>query len=341
MSNEPRIPLSPPIILPLKDVKDRPLWSVMIPAYNCSIFLSDAIQSVLDQDPGEDIMQIEVVDDASTDTDVEALVKEIGKGRVKYFRQPYNRGSLRNFETCINRAKGHFIHLLHGDDMVKPGFYNAIKQLFDHYPDAGAAFTKNSYIDEYGIENSFTQTLHKTSGILEDFLLKIAEVNYLQTPSIVVKREVYESLGAFYAVHYGEDWEMWARIAANYPIAYTPKCYAMYRGHLGNITNESCLSGQGIKDVLTVVGNIKKLLPEQHQKLKDRKARFYFSNYFTSKAMIMLPRDPERSLKLGYNSFLLSKRFHTFKYLCILIIRYIMLKVRLLLKGAINSLIRQ
>jgi glycosyltransferase involved in cell wall biosynthesis len=64
-------------------------------------------------------MQIEVVDDGSTDADKEALVKQTGKGRVEYYRQPENVGSLRNFETRLNRATGHYIHILHGDDKSK------------------------------------------------------------------------------------------------------------------------------------------------------------------------------------------------------------------------------
>src|SRR5277367_1859957 len=108
-----RIPGEPPEILPVPDHIKRPLWSVMIPVYNCSQYLTNNILSVLAQDPGAERMQIEVVDDCSTDTDVESLVQEIGKGRVKYFRQHENVGSLRNFETCINRATGRYIHLLH------------------------------------------------------------------------------------------------------------------------------------------------------------------------------------------------------------------------------------
>jgi hypothetical protein len=49
----------------------------------------------------------------------EELVKKVGKGRVSYFRQKQNVGSLRNFETCINRSRGKYIHLLHGDDELK------------------------------------------------------------------------------------------------------------------------------------------------------------------------------------------------------------------------------
>ena len=45
----------------------RPLWSVMIPTYDCAKYLPQTLHSVLEQDPGSGQMQIEVVDDASTD----------------------------------------------------------------------------------------------------------------------------------------------------------------------------------------------------------------------------------------------------------------------------------
>ena len=66
-----RLPQAPPLIAPLPPQADRPLWSVMIPAYNCTHFLPQAIESVLAQAPGPAHMQIEVVDDASTDADVQ------------------------------------------------------------------------------------------------------------------------------------------------------------------------------------------------------------------------------------------------------------------------------
>ena len=109
---------------------DRPLWSVMIPVYNCAAYLPETLRSVLQQAPGPDEMQIEVIDDHSTDADVEKLVKEIGRGRIAYCRQPQNVGSVRNFETCLNRSTGHIIHLLHGDDKVRPGFYEKMFSLF-------------------------------------------------------------------------------------------------------------------------------------------------------------------------------------------------------------------
>ena len=87
-----RIPQVPPVIAALSNHDNRPLWSVMIPTYNCIQFVRFAMESVLAQDQGADIMQIEVVDDCSTDGDVAALVKEVGKGRILYYRQTENRG---------------------------------------------------------------------------------------------------------------------------------------------------------------------------------------------------------------------------------------------------------
>jgi glycosyltransferase involved in cell wall biosynthesis len=277
-----RIPETPPLIAPLESDESRPVWSVMIPTYNCINYLVETIQCVLAQDPGPDMMQIEVIDDFSTDGDVGALVKEIGKGRVGFFKQEVNRGSLRNFETCLNRARGKWIHLLHGDDRVKPGFYNEIETLLNKYPEAGAAFTKYTHIDENGTElPPGKDELLSEPGIIKDFLIKIAQFQRLQPPSIVVKRSVYEKLGGFFAVHYGEDWEMWARIAAHYPIAYSPALLAQYRvGHTANITSRSLLTGQNIRDINSVIDIIATYLPASNRNKLRLRAKKNFSVHY-------------------------------------------------------------
>ena len=276
-----RTPQTPPIILPLTAAISRPQWSVMIPAYNCSRYIKDTIESVLANDPGKELMQIEVIDDDSTDADLEALVKKIGKGRVSYFRQPRNVGSLRNFETCINRATGKWVHILHGDDKISEGFYREIESLFTTYPQAGAAFTAINYINENGEKLRVNDSVPINCGIVENWLTQIATGNLIQPPAIVVKREVYEKIGSFFAVHYGEDWEMWVRIAAGYPVAYSPKPLAMYRYlRTNSISSSSLRSGQNCKDIRKVINIINNYLPEQQRKKLARQAKRKYSNYF-------------------------------------------------------------
>ena len=77
-------PLRIPSIAPVASDVHRPLWSVMIPAYNCARYLRQSLESVLVQDLGPSHMQIEVVDDRSTEDDPEEVVHEIGGGRVGF-----------------------------------------------------------------------------------------------------------------------------------------------------------------------------------------------------------------------------------------------------------------
>jgi len=273
-----RIPIEPPEI-PHVDVSNGPLWSVMIPAYNCINYLKETIESVLLQDRGAVTMQIEIIDDASTDGDVESLVKSVGKGRVAYYRHEENMGSLRSFETAIKRAKGQLVHLLHGDDRVKPGFYTSMEKLFAEYKEIGAAFCRTEYVDEDG-QYLHMQTAEKGSGVLPDILLLLGERQRIETPSVVVKRAVYEKLGAFRMVTYGEDWDMWIRIAANYPVAYNPETLAVYRRmSLGSITSQKIISAENIRDLITVMKITEHYFPPNLVTSLQKKAKTFYAGY--------------------------------------------------------------
>ncbi|MDO6391759.1 glycosyltransferase [Pontibacter sp. BT731] len=250
----------------------------MIPVYNCSQFLTETLKSVLNQVTAQD-MQIEVVDDASTDANVEALVKQIGGGRIAYFRQPENVGSLRNFETCINRSRGELIHILHGDDLVRLGFYEKLAYLFSKYPEAGAAFCRYNCIDENGKSLYVKSPESSQEGVLTDWLLTIAERQRIQYAAIAVRREVYEKLGSFYGVNYGEDWEMWVRIARHYPFAYTPSILADYRKHPHSISGKKYLTGQYLKDIYIVTELIQSHLPIESKQHILRRSRRYYASY--------------------------------------------------------------
>ena len=300
-----RTPTSPPTIDNLQWDGKRPLFSIMIPTYNCGNYLKDTLESVLEQDLGVDHMQIEVVDDCSTDVNVEQIVREVGKGRVGFFGQKQNVGSLRNFESCLNRCKGKYVHILHGDDLVKPGFYKEIKTLFETHPTIGAAFTGLSVINESGNFLYYNDTVQNTTGIISDWLLKISKAQCLRTCSIVVKREVYEKLGGYFGVHYGEDWEMFVRIAANYPVAYTPKNLAAYRIHNNNISTRYLATAQNVKDIKTVINIIQQYLPVRERKTSKSAAKQNFAIHFAFNALAIYKttKNAKVALKQAHAAF--------------------------------------
>ncbi len=323
-----RIPQSPPLIAPVRNVAERPLWSVMIPSYNCSDYLRKTLLSVLAQDPGPGEMQIEVIDDHSTDADVEALVAEIGNGRVTYFRQESNVGSLRNFETCLNRSIGEWVHILHGDDLVIPGFYDEVERLFDLYPDAGAAFTGYFHINDRDELLYPNEPLASGPGPIDNWFTIIAQSQQVQPPAMVVKRKVYEQLGGFYGMHYGEDWEMWVRISAHFPVVHSPMHLAKYRVHDNNITSNYFLSGQHIRDISKAIDLVQAYIPaNERKKLRDL-ARKNYAIYFARTTDMVYHRykNPEQALAQAMDSLKMHRNpitlYFLFKIMVKRLIRY-------------------
>jgi glycosyltransferase involved in cell wall biosynthesis len=239
-------------IQPVPEDAPRPLWSVMIPTYNCARYLRETLTSVLSQAPGPEVMQIEVIDDHSTQDDPEAVVRELGGDRVTFYRQPENVGYIRNFETCLQRSRGQLVHLLHGDDVVLQGFYQKLYQVFEQNPGIGAAFCRYILMDEQGHWQSISPLDPSKNGLLQNSLEQIVVHCPIQVASMVVKRNVYESLGGFDQrfVCSCEDWEMWARIAVHYPVGYAVEPLAAYRYMgIGSLTKNSVRSGKYAQDM--------------------------------------------------------------------------------------------
>lgn len=253
-----------PPIEPLASQTHRPFWSVMIPTYNGTEYLEQTLRSVLDQDPGPDHMQIEVVDDCSTQDDPESLVNEIGKGRVTFFRNPQNRGLIDNWNTCIQRSRGYWVHLLHQDDFVRPGFYKSLENGLKNRPDIGAGFCRHQYINEHN-EILFPSVLElEAPGILADWLNLIGVMQRIQFASIVVRRSTYETLGGFYSgAGSAADLEMWRRIAAKYPVWYEPEILACFRLHSDSTSSGLIRTGKNIADTRLASKISKSYLPKE------------------------------------------------------------------------------
>lgn len=268
-------------IPPFPEGTPRPLWSVMIPTYNCAEYLRETLASVLAQDIGPDLMQIEVVDDCSTKDDPKAVVEELGKGRVGFYRHPQNVGYIQNFNTCLQRSQGQLIHLLHGDDCVRDGFYRKLQQAFDEQPEIGAAFCRIIRMNEQGHWLNFTDLEQPESGILSNWLERIAVRQRIETPSVVVRREVYEKLGGFDSrfTCSGEDWEMWVRIAAQYPVWYEVEPLVAYRKHLASLTGNSRRIGKNIQDIRMAIHIVKGYLPEQTSEKLSHMALEHYALY--------------------------------------------------------------
>jgi glycosyltransferase involved in cell wall biosynthesis len=252
----------------------------MIPTYNCAKYLGDALRSVLDQAPAAADMQIEVVDDASVSDDPAAVVRQVGGDRVGFFRQPTNVGPQANFTACVQRARGHWVHILHGDDMVRPGFYEALSAGERHDPTIQAAFCRVINMDDRNEWIDLSDRESPTAGVIPDLIQRLAVWNHIMFPSIAVKRTAYEELGGFHPdLFHSADWDMWKRVASRYRVWYEPHPYALYRIHQLSDTSRLMQTGANIDDARHAITVAERYLPAEEARALSRRARRHHALY--------------------------------------------------------------
>ncbi|MEX0612392.1 MAG: glycosyltransferase, partial [Pirellulales bacterium] len=241
-----------PPIAPLAEGVPRPRWSVMIPAYNSARTIAETLQSVLSQAQAEDEMQIAVVDNVSTDETLAVVEQTVAAHpscrRIQIHQNPSNLGMIGNFNACLRLARGELVHLLHADDLIRPGFYAAVEARIQQYPEAELYAARVFTIDSQGELEYITSRLAR-AGPLTAF--DVAYENQLYPPGVVVRRAGYERVGGYSnVIAYLPDWEMWTRLLEHRPGAFINEPLACYRQTPGNATDVFSRTAADLRDMM-------------------------------------------------------------------------------------------
>ena len=207
--------------------------SVMVPTHNCASYLAATLDSVLRQ-PGLDRAHIEVVDDCSTDATAH-VAASYGQ-RVQLHRHRTNIGMVANFNSCLERAKTPWVHILHGDDIVLDGGYQEFDRTLASTGPATAVFGRCVNIDERGRWITMTGLLGEDDrGSVEMTPLRWS-LTPVQFAGVLVDRAAAAAVGGFDASRpHTTDWDLWFRLARRGPGAiYTNACVGGYRVFDGN-----------------------------------------------------------------------------------------------------------
>lgn len=271
-----------PKIYPITANSQRPFWSVIITVYNRLHHIEQALRSVIAQASSPEEMQIEVINDGANreiQDEIEAIVKAVGGERINFYKHPKNVGHPHIFNICIERARGEWVHILHDDDWIKPGFYNALRCGIEKSPNVGAAFCRQLYTDNRG-NPRLSPLERETPGIIENWVEEIGIWCRVQFSSMIVRRDVYEKVGGF-CPQAGSafDWEMWKRIAVNYPVWYEPETLVCFHKDATTETSQLLKSGGQIADTRSAIEISRRYLPTAIADEISYKALQFYAEY--------------------------------------------------------------
>ena len=190
--------------------QELPSVSVCIPVYNGENYLLESINSVLGQDyPNFEIL---IVDNCSNDR-TETIVSEINDSRVRYVRNEKNIGSIRNFNKCIELAKGEYFLLLPHDDLLLPdSIVNFVKGLED--PSVGFVYSSIRVVNADG-EITHNKVNHEVDKVFssEETVKDIVD-NFVPIQLAMARTSILQVLGGF-DIKYGvfADVHLWSKIA--------------------------------------------------------------------------------------------------------------------------------
>jgi len=205
-----------------------PKVSVIMASYNHEKYVSQAVQSVLDQTFQD--FEIVITDDASQDH----TAAEIGKftdRRIRFFQLPSNRGQFVATNHCLRRAQGEYVAILNSDDFFLPQKLEEQVRFLDTHPDVAAVFTQARIVDDQGRRvrdrKTFVSRNMTRYERLNRFFYRGPRLCH---PSVLVRRQCHEVVGG-YDERYAQmaDYDLWIRICLRYDIHILPEELTAFR----------------------------------------------------------------------------------------------------------------
>jgi len=207
----------------------EPEVSVIIPVYNRPELVTEAVRSVLFQSHGK--LECILVDDGSEAPPAEALEIFGADPRFRYLRIDHSGmpGAVRN--RGVEEACYDIIAFLDSDDLWLPQKLEKQLELMTAREDGppGLFHTREIWLRDSKIISQKTQRHRRRGDVFADALEKCM----IGPSTVLMQREVFEELGGFREdLEIAEDYELWLRLTAAYPVEYVEEPLVVKRaGH--------------------------------------------------------------------------------------------------------------
>lgn len=215
----------------MQNINSQPLVSVVIATYNMGQYISQSIDSILQQTWSN--LEVIVVDDGSTDNTPAVMEQYANNHKVRYIKNE-NQGQPKAKNCGIKATQGEYIAFCDADDFWETNKLELQMPLFAN-PKVGVVYSEVSFIDENN--KRFEKAEHEVrhSGkITNQMLIE----NFVPFGTSVIRRACIEQDGIFdESFRMGIDWDLWLRYSINWEFCYCPEKTYVYRVWSGQMSN--------------------------------------------------------------------------------------------------------
>jgi glycosyltransferase involved in cell wall biosynthesis len=197
--------------------------SVVIPAYNQSRFVVEAIESVRGQDYPS--LELIVVDDGSTD-DTPALLRRYSD--LKAIRQE-NRGLAAARNKGLEAGAGDLVLFLDADDRLRPDAVAALSDELERQP--GAAFAAG-LCQQIDIHGRLLPVVQRPKDGDDPYLELLREAHIWMPGAVLYRRKAVEQAGGFDTkIDAAADYDLYLKLARRHPVRLLDRVVGEYRQH--------------------------------------------------------------------------------------------------------------
>lgn len=194
--------------------------SIILPTYNRAYCIQKAVDSVLHQTWTD--WELIVVDDGSTDNTEEIIAAyETTDNRIRYHRQPDNRGVSAARNEGIRLARYAYIAFQDSDDVWHADKLEKQMRIFDERPEIGLVYCAMQGIRQDGSAIRIPDLSIDRKFLRGNLYGLLLQGNVIDAPTAVLHKSCVEKCGGFdEGLSCLEDWELFLRMAREYEIGY-------------------------------------------------------------------------------------------------------------------------
>lgn len=204
-----------------------PTVSIVIPTYNRQRLVQETIDSVLRQSFSD--WELLVIDDGSTDETATVLTERYGNS-IRYVHQQ-NQGESAARNKGITLAQGKYVAFLDSDDLWLPNKLQRQVEVLDSQTEVGLVSTQAYWMSNEGLQLQRPPHGHdRASATVSWADLVLGNAIAGGGSSAMVRRRCFELAGTFDAsIRFGEEWDLWLRIARHWRVYQIPEPLCCYR----------------------------------------------------------------------------------------------------------------